>query len=211
MQMHRSVTIVRSMKSGFCVRADSMSLRVWPKRFAWPGPGTIKASNNMAMASLGWGPQSEYPSVRQYRTERKKKKKKSYGFSSDTGRGKLPQPILRLYICPSPLWGFENILFRPYACHPSSGIANCFAGVKVVVKFTLMSNIYSIYTFNPPECELKRYMSSGRTSFRFISCDPKYSASVMRTAKNVLLFRTCSWKMLSCTAWKKRRSIMCLC
>lgn len=206
--MHRSVTIVRSMKSAFCVRADSICLWIWPKRFAWLDPDTIEASSNTAMASLGWGPQSGYPSVRQWSAERKKK---SSGFSWDTGGGKLPQPILRLYICPSPFWGFEHTLFRPCACHPSSVIVNCFAGTKVVVKFTLMSNIYSIYTFNPPGCELKRYMNSGWTSFRFISCDPKYSAAVMRMVKNVLLFRTCSWKVLSCTAWKKRRSIVCLC
>ena len=131
------------------------------------------------------------------------KGKKSSGFSWDTEGGKLPQPILQLYVCPSTLWGFVNTLFRPYTCHPSSVVVNCFAGAKVVVKFTLMSNIYSVDTFNPPGCKLKRYMSSGQTSFRFISSDPKCSAAVIGMVQNVLLFRTCSWKVLSCTAWEK--------
>lgn len=53
MQMHRSVTIVRSMKSVLCVREDSTSLEIQPKRFSWLDPDTIKASSNIAVASLG--------------------------------------------------------------------------------------------------------------------------------------------------------------
>lgn len=52
--MHRSVTIVRSMKSGFCTRLDNMTLQVWPKiLLAWLDPDTTEANSNMAMASLG--------------------------------------------------------------------------------------------------------------------------------------------------------------
>lgn len=152
--MHRSVIIVRNMKSGFCVSLDSLSLKVWPKMLAWLDPDTIRASSNMDMISLEWGPQSGYTPVKQYRAVRKK----CFGFSSETGGRKLPQPALWLYVCPSSLWGFESISFRPHASHPPSVIVNCFAG-KVAGKVALESNVYSFYTFNPPECEVKRYFS----------------------------------------------------
>lgn len=192
------------MKSGFCVQGASMSLWTWPKRFAGPDPGKIKARNNTVMTSLGWGPQFGYPFVKQYSTETKNR----FLVSAETQV--VENCRSQSYICPSPLWGFENTLFRPFACHLFSFIVNCFAEAMVAVNFTLMSSIYSICTCNPPKCELKRYMSSGQSSFGFIPCDPKYSAGVVTMVKNVLLFRTCSWKVSSCTACKGR-STVCLC
>lgn len=152
--MHRSVTIVRSTKSGFCTRLDSMTLQVLPKiLLAWLDPDTTEASSNMTVASLGWGPQSGYPPVKQKRDERKYK----FCFQLWDRWWKSATAVLRLCVCPSPLWGLGNTPFKPCVSHPSSVTVNCFVATKVVFTVTLMSNTYSVYTFNPPpECELKK-------------------------------------------------------
>lgn len=63
--MHRSVKMETKIKSGLCVQAGSVRLQILPKRFSWPDSDKVKASSNMAMTSLGQGPQFGYPSVTQ--------------------------------------------------------------------------------------------------------------------------------------------------